>query len=277
MKKLGILYIATGPYIHFWPRFYNSMNKYFCNDLEHKYIVFTDDSQNEVFNGCENVQFVNIENMPWPLITLLRFHFFEKEKKRLEELDYVVFLNANIECCREVHTNELFGDTDLFFTSHPGYYKEKPRYLVLERNKKSTAYVPYRKNTKYVIGAFFGGTSDAFIRMSGELKDAIEKDLKRNYIARWHDESHLNKYFAYHQNNRVISPAYCYPFGFEIPMEKILKSVDKKSVFDVNKFKGYRSESMDRSIINKIIDKVSDKIAFIGQRIKCDLAYVFGA
>ena len=274
VNKLGILYLATGPYIKFWPVFYTSMENHFCKNSDHFYFVFTDDKTNKIFEGCNNIHFIEIFNMPWPLVTLLRFHFFNMIKDELAKMDYLIFSNANIECCKDVNEAELFENTDLFFTQHPGYYQKKPKYFVLERSKYSTAYVPYREKTKYVIGAFFGGKSKAFLSMSNELKKNIEEDLKRNIIAKWHDESHLNRYYANHQNNRLVSPAYCYPSSFEIPMEPILRSVDKRTVFDVELFKGIKRDQR-KNVVYKAYRKLKQLTLDLFQVFRCNLGVLF--
>ena len=52
-----------------------------------------------------------------------------------------------------------------------------------------------RENTSYFIGAFFGGCRDAVIQMAEQIERNLKKDIKeQRYIARWHDESHLNRY-----------------------------------------------------------------------------------
>lgn len=42
----------------------------------------------------------------------------------------------------------------------------------------------------------FTGKTEAFLRMSHILNDRIEEDLKYNVIARWHDESQMNRYIV---------------------------------------------------------------------------------
>jgi hypothetical protein len=47
------------------------------------------------------------------------------------------------------------------------------------------------------------------------LKKNVKTDLENNIIAVWHDESHLNAYFAEHKDDvRVFGPEYAYPEVF---------------------------------------------------------------
>jgi hypothetical protein len=54
----------------------------------------------------------------------------------------------------------------------------------------------------------------AVVAMVKELRDAVARDLAKNLIARFHDESHLNRFFQ-DQAYRVetLSPSYCVPQG----------------------------------------------------------------
>lgn len=244
MKSIGILYIATGPYINFWKDFYLTFEKYFLPDFKKNYYVFTDAESFE-FEANEGVHKYFINNQPWPLITLLRFHYFLSIEDELKVNDYLMFSNANIICCEEITPEEFLPDAvnkELSFTTHPGFVYKKPVDFVYDRNPKSTAYIPYNCGTNYVIGALFAGTTEAFLSMSKELKNNINIDLNNRVIAQWHDESHLNHYAASHDNWRLLSPGYCYPVGFDLPFEKKITGVPKKTVFDVDSFKGYTSD-----------------------------------
>ncbi|MDD6194988.1 MAG: family 6 glucosyltransferase [Lachnospiraceae bacterium] len=242
MNKIGILYICTGKYNVFWEKFYQSFEKYFMKDCELHYFVFTD--ADTVFDEENNHRIHRhyLETLPWPLITLFRFHTFLSIKDELEEMDYLLFSNSNMECVTEVKFDEMMPRTEkgeaLFTVMHPGYFGMKSKYAPLERSAKSYAYVPYRYQVPYVIGAMNGGTSKAFLKMAETLKWATEEDLKRNVIARWHDESQLNRYIADRDDVRILTPEYCYPFGMDVTYQPRIAAVSKKAKFDVDSFKG---------------------------------------
>jgi len=239
MKSIGILYICTGPYALFWDDFYSTFEKHFLKNTEKRYFVFTD-SDDIVTSAEKRIKVIKIENQPWPLITLLRFSTFLKIEDDMKKCDYLMFSNANIVCDMDVSEEEFLpsGSDAIFVTTHPGYYGKKKIDYPYERRKKSLAYIPWNCGSIYVIGAMFGGTSRAFLDMSKALKKNIEEDLKENIIARWHDESHLNRYVAGRNDVRVLSPEYCYPFGMNVTYEKKISAVSKMAKFDVNSFKG---------------------------------------
>jgi len=255
MKNIGILYICTGPYVLFWEDFYNSFEKYFLPTMEKKYYVFTD--AHEIYmEDNANVFRCHIEAQPWPLITLLRFSTFLSIEDEIRKCDYLMFSNANIVCNMPISEKEILPNyedgEELFVTTHPGYYKKNKLEYPYDRNPKSLAYIPWNCGNNYVIGAFFGGTSEAFIRLSKTLKKNIEEDLKTNIIAKWHDESHLNRYIVNRSNIKFLSPEYCYPVGMDVYYTKRISGVSKQAKFDVKTFKGMKKPRSNNDLIKKI-------------------------
>lgn len=260
MKSIGILYICTGPYALFWNDFYQSFEKNFIKGYEKRYYVFTD--SDKIFTLEEKHIYVyKIGNLPWPLITLLRFNTFLIAESDLKECDYLMFSNANI-VCDDIITAEEFlpsGKYKIFVTSHPGYYGKTILDYPYDRNKNSLAYIPWNCGKDYVIGAMFGGTSDAFLTMCHKLKANIEEDLKKNVIARWHDESHLNRYIIGRDDVKVLSPEYCYPCGMNVSYKKKISAVSKQAKFDVNSFKG-QNHSVKRGPLRSKLGKIKRKV-----------------
>lgn len=240
-KSIGILYICTGPYVLFWKDFYESFEKKFLIDFEKRYFVFTDSSD---IYAQENplVKIIKIEPQPWPLITLFRFATFLKVEEELKKCDYLMFSNANMVCDEIIKPEEFLPREEkkevLSVTTHPGYYGKKAICYPYERGRKSSAYIPWNCGQKYVIGAMFCGTSKAFLKMSKTLKHNIEEDLKTNIIAKWHDESQLNRYIINKPGIRILPPEYCYPFGMNVDYQKKMSAVSKEAKFDVKRFKG---------------------------------------
>ena len=93
-ESIGILYICTGPYVVFWKEFYESFEKNFLPDYEKRYFVFTD-SDRIFADDNDRVKRVKIDQMPWPLITLLRFSIFLKEEKELKQIIHL-YINYNL-------------------------------------------------------------------------------------------------------------------------------------------------------------------------------------
>lgn len=257
MKKIGILYLCTGPYIVFWKDFFDSFEEKFCPGTEKHYYVFTDADVLYMEEECDRVEKIYLAAQPWPLVTLLRFHAFLSIEDRLNTNDYLMFFNANLNCNEMVCENEILptGNKDLFFVQHPGYFDSPKFAYPYERKKKSTAYIPYNCGETYVIGAVFGGKTKAFLHMAKIIKSRIDADLKNNIIALWHDESQLNRYIVGKENYNLLSPSFCYPHGFEIPYERKIVSVSKQDKFDVRMFK---YSNIEKEMPNKTLGKINN-------------------
>lgn len=83
------------------------------------------------------------------------------------------------------------------------------------------------------------------------MKYNIEEDLKKNIIAKWHDESQLNRYIVNKPGVRILEPMYCYPCGMEVSYPKKIYAVSKQAKFDVKSFKGQyakRQSSVRKSL-----------------------------
>lgn len=257
-KTIGILYICTGQYRRLWKQFYESFELHFLHDTKKHYFVFTDAPSDYILEGCDSdrVSVISINNLPWPLITLLRFRFFLSIQDELSKYDYLMFSNANLACNVDILEKEFLPNAGegkrLAFVQHPGYWQCPYYKAPFERDNRSLAFVPYSYNIPYVIGALFCGESSAFLEMSTVLNGRIESDLKNNVIARWHDESHLNRYLINRDDIAVLSPSYCYPAYIDIDAEKKIYSVDKAKIIDIKAVKGDVCRAQPNSFFYRI-------------------------
>lgn len=215
MCKVAILYICTGAYTVFWKDFYVSAEKYLLPDCEKHYFVFTDTSK--IYGEKENlcVHRCEQEAYRWPFATLRRFEIFLKQEQQLKKFDYIFFFNANaeIQCTisKEMFLPRKEKGEKLLFVQHPGYF-DKPNYeFTYDRNPHSKAFIPYGFGKYYVCGGVNGGEADAFLKLCHELDRRIKVDLSHNVIARFHDESQINRYIMHRKDYRILQPSFCYP------------------------------------------------------------------
>ncbi len=241
--RIAILYICTGRYVEFWKDFYISFEQKFLINSLKEYFVFTDADFIYAEDESNNVHRIEQENLGWPGNTLFRFRMFKRIESQLKEFDYIFFMNANIICMKKVE-EEVFlpREESLLVVQHPGWYAKKPFEFEYDRNKKSSACIKYLCGEVYVCGGVNGGKAEAFLKLVNELNERIEKDYSNGIIARWHDESHLNKYIIENGDFKLLSPSFCYPEGKELPYEKYLLVLDKKKVIslDNNKINNQR-------------------------------------
>lgn len=270
MKKIGILYICTGNYSVFWEDFYKTFEQFFCKKSEIHYFVFSDKIMQ--FDENERIHFHQIQNFPWPLVTLFRFHTFLSIIDELKKMDYLFFFNSNMICNTEISEEEFLPNSEekLLFVRHPGYCYTHRLYIPYDRNKKCTAYIPYKSGGTYVIGAVEGGETEAFLDMCQTLKNNIEKDLKKNVIAKWHDESHINHYIYTVKKYKILDPGFCYPVGFDLPFERKISGVSKQDKFDVKSFKTVEEK---KSFIQKLLYRFQFRIMPIFGYIKSIICF----
>lgn len=215
MTKIGMLYICTGKYTVFWPEFYRSFEEKFLPGCEKEYFVFTDAPAIE-YEDAPRVHRIYQEAYPWPYSTLKRFSIFLTQEDALRGMDYLFFFNANLTCKKTVTAEEFLPRPEkgenLLLVQQPGFWNKKPPFYTYDRNPKSTAYIPYNCGKDYVSGGLNGGTAAAFLALCRELKARTDEDLQHGVIARFHDESQLNRLVAEApQHFRILPPDYCTP------------------------------------------------------------------
>ena len=95
-------------------------------------------------------------------------------------------------------------------------HNQKPG--ALEQNPESEAYVDLSEGMPdyYYQGCFWGGRVPAALAMIDELEGRVNRDLEKDVIALWHDESHINRYFLDREFDvHTFGPEYAYPEVFD--------------------------------------------------------------
>lgn len=229
MYKVAILYICTGRYSTFWRNFFDMTEKNFLLNSEKHYYVFTDD--NEILSTVsERIHPYYQQVEKWPFPTLRRFSYFLQVKEGLKKYDYLIFMNANLIVNMKISEEEILPleDQKLFVTLHPGPFDRSPFEFEYDRNPYCTAYIPEGEGRYYFAGGLNGGRAKDYIRMIEILAGNIERDLEKDVIPLWHDESQLNRYmYEYKEKYKIISPAYLYPEEKRLPFEKKIIVLDK--------------------------------------------------
>lgn len=223
--KIGLLNIATNRYLEFANNLYNSARDFFLSKTSHEITFFLFTNRPDDIKR-EDVIVVPQEHYPWPGMTLRRYEIFCKNSKILSEMDYLYYCDIDM-LFEGFVGDEIIGD--LVATRHPGYWNSPPHTLPYDRNPISKAYVPHTEGYMYYAGGFNGGTSENFIKMSETIYKNIEEDQKKGYIAEWHDESHMNRYFIDNPPSIVLDPSYCFPrdavWAKEHPYREIRKLI----------------------------------------------------
>jgi histo-blood group ABO system transferase len=215
--KIGLLVVATGRYIQFVSPLIKSANKYFCTDHEITFFIFTDGDLVQANNIVKIYQ----SRLGWPYDTLMRCSMYYEHRELLEGMDYLFASDADMLFVDSVGDEIL---SERVSTQHPGYVGRRGTY---ETQSISTAYIKSHEGKYYFAGGFYGGSKREFLKMAQVMTENIKKDFENNFIAVWHDESHLNRYFIDNPPTKILSPSYCYPESWKLNYPKKLLALDK--------------------------------------------------
>ncbi len=225
--NVGLLIVATGKYIEFVKPLIESARTHFCKNHTVTYFVFTDG----VTDFLKSNDIVRLEQarLGWPKDTLMRLSIYEKHKDRYKTMDYLFACDADMRFEGEVGDEIL---SERVATLHPGYVGRRGEY---ETRSSSKAYVSPQEGVSYFCGGFNGGSCVEFLKMAHTITQNIESDLEKKIIARWHDESHINRYFIDHPPTKILSPEYCYPDNDTHYKQGIWKQSYKRRLIAIDK------------------------------------------
>lgn len=214
--NIGLSIVATGKYIAFVKPLLDSAEQYFCPQHTRTYFIFTDGAQSDLddllrSSYSDRIVITYQKRLGWPYDTLMRFAIYDQHKNLFASTDYMFATDADM-LFVGTEGDEILHDR--VATQHPGFEKNKPLWgsePPYDRNPDSTAYIAYDSGTHYFAGGFYGGTTAEFIKMISSVTRNILADLEKQYIAVWHDESHLNRYFIDNLPSVMLDRSYCYP------------------------------------------------------------------
>ena len=216
--KVAIIFIGTNRYLDFLPSYYENIEKYFLPNSEKTIFAFTDGELDDI---PDNIKVYQQEHLDWPYITLKRFEIINKARTDLDNMDWLVFLDADTRVVDTVTEEEFFSDKPYFGVHHPCHalkmqpHTEYPG--AFETNTNSRAGVTEEDDTSmYYQGCLWGGRVPEVLDMIDELDSRVEEDLSNDVIALWHDESQLNKFYSeVKEDVHLLGPEYAYPEVFQ--------------------------------------------------------------
>jgi hypothetical protein len=214
--NVAIIVIATGAYTKFFKNLYASIKQNFLPGHTKTVLLLTD-----VKTGWPADVIVHQAlHLPWPLPSLLRFdRFLELD---LSKYDLVYYMDADQEVVGTIEGSEIIPvEGQLVAVTHPCSKHSKTE--LFETNPSSAAYCNPRLLGTYYHANFFGGHREDFLKLSRECAGSVAKDLSNRIIAKWDDESHLNRYLASHPP-KVLPSTYGYPSydTEDVPNKKIM-------------------------------------------------------
>lgn len=234
-EKIAIIFIGTKDFVKFVPRYYLSFKKFFLPKTKKYFFIFTDRTDYPFLQNKKDIIPVKIKHENNSFATLFRFKYIDKIASRLNGYSHIIYIDADMYANQLITEKEFFSHNNpLFGVQHPYYVSKMGQF---EFNPISTAAVKKSDNLSiYWQGCFWGGKRDSVLKLTKELDKRVNTDLKNKIIAKWLDESHLNKYFIENANEvYTYPPNYAYSDKFVIPAgfkRKIIHSkgniLDKK-------------------------------------------------
>jgi hypothetical protein len=226
--KIAFVTIATNKYAAYAENLLQSMNEFAFNYSNSKVTLFVFSNVSQLFKnnfGRILTKGINISHVPFPLISLLRYHYYA-DCSELNDYDYVFHIDCDMIFKSNVKEEIL---SKRVCVSHPGMrvFKNSNDYPY-DRNLESNAYVPFGIGKEYYQNCFQGGEANEFISMCKILRNRCEEDLRKNYIALWHDESYMNKYMVENEPTLVLPSTYAQPESWPLFGETKILHVDKK-------------------------------------------------
>jgi hypothetical protein len=244
MVDLTIFTVATGRYLDFWVQLVNSGEEFMGNSVKTQWLVLTDQGEKipaEIVNKLgPRLSVVPISHEPWPYPTLRRYEYLLFAKDKVAG-DYIMHLDADmvfVDFVDELDITKPLVESEIACVSHPGYFRPRgservkfygknPRKFIQdmklflkfggvgtwEQSASSTAFVPRALRHDYVCGGCWFGTKSGVLEMAESLNRNIELDLQSDFIANFHDESHLNAFIA-DKKIKILTPEFCYDPGY---------------------------------------------------------------
>ena len=218
MKKIGLLLIATGKYDIFLDQLLEGAKEYFLTNHDVTFFLFTDSDKE--FPQSKVYKFWT-EHKKWPYPTLERYLHFHGARDFLSSQDYLFYCDVDMKFVNTVGDEILSKRVS---TIHPGHYGSRGD---PEINPFSLACVEPDEDLIYFAGGFQGGETKEFLRMSKEISKNINIDMEKGIIAKWHDESHMNRWRIDYPPTKILDCGYCYQESLHRPHIPRLIALDK--------------------------------------------------
>lgn len=158
----------------------------------------------------------------WPNASACRYRLLLERLHRIEG-DHLFMVDADARFEADVGPEILCQG--ITATAHPGFPQVGRSGEVVpsshwpyERDSASAAYVPVDQQTdRYYPGAFVGGERSAFRDLLAGVSGLIAVDERQDFrqpggrpLARWYDESYLNRWLVDRPPALVLPGSYCY-------------------------------------------------------------------
>ncbi|NXT19994.1 BGAT1 transferase, partial [Syrrhaptes paradoxus] len=205
VKKYWLFFISQG--------FMSSANKYFLAGHQVNFYVFTDNPEqiSHLHMAPENHLFViPLQNLSrWQDISMSCMDIISRyiRSRFRYEVDYLYSIDIAVQLFEHIGVEII--DT-LVGTISSWQYAARRESKSYETRNESQAAIPEGEGDFYYTASFYGGSVAEVYKLTRACSKGLMEDREKGIEARWHDESHLNKYLLYHKPTRLLSPEYCW-------------------------------------------------------------------
>ncbi|KAM5248778.1 alpha-1,3-galactosyltransferase 2 [Ctenodactylus gundi] len=211
---IGLTVFAVGRYLEkYLAHFLESAEQHFMTGHSVVYYVFTDRPDAVPTVALGPGRQLRVERVAreqrWQDVSMARMHTLQAALGgRLGREAHFVF-------CMDVdqYFAHAFGPetlADSVAQLHAWHYHWPRRLLPYERDARSAASMAPGEGDFYYHAAVFGGSVAALRELTTHCARGLRADRARGLEARWHDESHLNKFFWLRKPAKVLSPEFCW-------------------------------------------------------------------
>jgi histo-blood group ABO system transferase len=193
------------------------------------------------FKPSERISYCILDGVEgWPNGTLFRYNALFSQINPKDD-DYVFLCDADMRFEGDV-SSEILPKEGLAATAHPGYVSSPPMLLPYERRMNSRAYVSPNEGGHYYAGGFIGGKASAMRALADWVMTNVWLDIGDGLIAKWHDESHLNRYLVNNPPEIKLNPSYCFPDNSSYYEKEVWKETYTRRLVALDKTREERGE-----------------------------------
>lgn len=217
-RRVAICHVATGKYNNYVKGIQKDCYQKFLKPHPIEFFLFTNQPELYQTKTEEGVPLhvYTIDRQGFPGDTLYRYKYILQAKQEFKDFDHMFYMDVDFRVFSPPDESQLLVPTGTVATAHLHNIMEKRHTHdnhigTPETNPNSTACIrPHERMDSYFAGGFQGGEVKSYLQAVQVMHDNIETDQANNVLAKYHDESHWNRYCLDHPPASILSQNYMY-------------------------------------------------------------------
>uniref|UniRef100_A0A674IL53 Histo-blood group ABO system transferase 1-like n=1 Tax=Terrapene triunguis TaxID=2587831 RepID=A0A674IL53_9SAUR len=208
---VGVATFAVKKYVRFIEGFLGSANKFFLSGHRVNFYLFTDHPEKVPSMKLapeKSLVIIPVQNYSrWQDISMNRMDIISNHIRThwRYEVDYLYSMDIDVQMFEHIGVEII----DTLVGTISSWQYTKPRDSnSYERRPESRAAIPSGEGDFYYAASFYGGSVSEVYKLTTACFKGVTEDRANGIEAKWHEESHLNKYLLYHKPTRLLSPEY---------------------------------------------------------------------